>query len=112
MQELDVTTVMPQVVLSGIPSSLAVGAAANFSAALHVPGAHNPNHQLATIPIPIDLTSAQPSVATVPAQITVNTGTRTASATLTATGAGTTTVTASGVDLVPATSGTITVQQP
>ncbi len=112
VQELDVTTITPQLALSGIPASLGAGATANFSVSLHTPGADYPNNQTAAVPIPIDLTSAQPSVATVPAQITVSAGSRTASATLTATGAGTTTVTASGVDLVPATSGTITVQQP
>ena len=111
-QELDVTTITPQLVLSGIPASLGAGATANFSVSLHTPGADYPNNQTAAVPIPIDLTSAQPSVATVPALITVSAGSRTASATLTATGVGTTTVTASGVDLVPVSSGTITVQQP
>lgn len=108
---LEVTTVLPELVLFNMPETVSVGSSTNFNVNLWVSGAAH-GYQRAAAPLRIDLTSSRPAVATVPSEIIIDAGNVSAQSRVTGVGAGTTTITASGDDLVPVTSGTIRVQQP
>ena len=108
--DLNVSVINPSLVLSGLSTSLKVGATNSFSVYLNVPGADYSSNQTAVDAIPINLTSSAPGVATTSSAVTVAAGsTFSGNATLTGVAAGTTTVTASGTDLNSVTSSTITV---
>jgi hypothetical protein len=108
-QDLPVTVIAPQIVLSG-PGNTRVNGTSSVSAYLSVPGASYSSNQTVTAPVTVNLTSSAPGVATVTPTVTVTTGnTWSTTGTLTGVSAGTTTVTASGSGLQSATSGAITI---
>jgi hypothetical protein len=109
-QELDVSVVTPNLRFNGLLAALNAGATDDFTISIETPGAAYSQSQTAIDPIPIALTSATPSVATVTASVTIQGGqTTSGNARITAVGAGTTTLTASGSDINPSTSPTVTV---
>jgi len=107
-QDLDVNVVPPQLNISG-PANTSVGGVSNFFVYLSVPGSYHSSSHTTSNPLPVNLTSSAPGVASVPGTITIPAASYSVYAPLTGVSAGTTTLTASGSDLSSTTSGVITI---
>lgn len=106
----NVDVITPDLQLVSVPTSLAVGATANFYVRLLVNGAWDSGSQTPVIAKAISLTSSTPSVASTTSSVTIAAGSNnSANAVLTGVAPGATTVTASATETNTVTSPTITV---
>jgi hypothetical protein len=107
--DLAVNVVLPQLNFSG-PSDSSVGGVSNFTVYLSVPGGYYWYYQSAINDFQVDLTSSEPSVATVPSSVIIPMDSASSNTVqLMGVATGTTTLTASGLGLVSANSNVITI---